>query len=156
MKKILLLTILVIILFIVPLVNAQECLSVTQSKNEFLAGETFQADIEIKNPVQALERKNLELSVNNIKKELPIKIEKLSDEKYFIYFNTLDTGSYKLRLNTLCIQNTVIMEVSKEISFSVKADSVGDAYEKLAKQTTWGNAEENSLAILALRNFDSA
>ena len=48
------------------------------------------------------------------------------------------------------------MEVSKEISFSVKADSVGDAYEKLAKQTTWGNAEENSLAILALRNFDSA
>ena len=144
-----------------------ECMQINLPRNNFLIGETFQAEISASASSILLEEispSNLEIfrkeGGGDRRVEMPIRILKVSNDSYYAYFNipAVQEGSHRLKVKTICRQQERIVGAETSVQFSLEKENLGSAYEKLAAQVYrgWGNTEENSLSILALRNSDSA
>jgi len=143
--------------------SGSECMQINLPRNNFLIGETFQAEISASASSILLEEispSDLEIfrkeGGGDRRVEMPIRILKISNDSYYAYFNipTIQEGSYRLKVKTICRQQERIVGAETAVQFSLEKENLGSAYEKLASQVYrgWGNTEENSLSILALRS----
>ena len=160
MKTQILLLMLVTLFFInLDSVSAQSCLSINLPKDNFFLGETFQAEISITNPLEDITIKSIEFFTGSRKALFPVRVVKVSNNLFYIYFTISQAreGDHVIKIRTFCEEGDIIIGAEESKDFKIEKERAGAGYRWLSQEVSsvWGNTEENALAILALRNFDS-
>ena len=150
---------LLMFLIICVSVNASDINILTYREN-YRPLETIQAEIIFdKEPINELSNLNFEFY-----KDEPvgiiIKTEKLSNKRYFAYFNIPDVekGQYKFKVKNInIIENNILKKISSEKTINV--EGINKGFEHLIDNQnadgSFGNIMESSLSALALKNIDN-
>jgi len=132
------------------------CLEIQTPKIEYLAGETFQAEITgiFMKPLSA---ENIAFFFGNKEYFPSFSLEQAASNKWILWTDLPSNyGTNALRITVLCSDNG-LREVTKTVEFAIKK-SIGSAYSKLIFQTDnkWNqlNSDEISLSLFALSYDD--
>ncbi len=122
--------------------------------------ETVQAEIIIdKEPLGDIKTSNLEFSKNNNAIGAIFYIEKLTNKRYFVYFDipSVDSGDYTFRIKDVnFVENNILKKSSGEIVIKVNDINPGFKYlsENQNNDGSFGDITKTSLSALALKNTE--
>jgi hypothetical protein len=115
MKKIL-----ILLLILLPIVNAQD-ISISLSKDNYYQYETLQAEIFINlSVIGKITSSNFNLiNEDNVKIPVPIFLEEISDNHYFVYFDIpeLNNGTYYFLVKDIWYSDILLKKTSKSQKF---------------------------------------
>ncbi|MBI5148472.1 hypothetical protein HZA33_02215 [Candidatus Pacearchaeota archaeon] len=121
-------------------------------KQDYLVGETFQAEI-IGNFSKDLTLDSVHIFKDNVEQFPAFSFIKISGKQYFIYFDLQSAGNYSLQVkNALYYENGILKGETKKADFFVEK-SLASEYLSLinsVKQEWPSSVEENAYALLAL------
>jgi len=151
---------LIILFFLIMCIGVSaEDININIPRGDYSVGETFQAEIffniDVLNEVTV---SNFELrNFNNAKIAIPLFLEKLGNNYYFVYFNLPDVekGEYKFKVKDISyVDQGVLKETSGYENININSVNNGFSY-LVGEQNSDGsfdNIKETSLAALALKN----
>ena len=149
-----------LVILIIPVSIYASDINILTYRDNYRPLETFQAEVILdKEPLTELNSLNFELY-----KDKPVGVllylEKLSNKRYFIYFNIPDveTGDYKFKIkNVNIIDNGILKRISDEKTIKVEGVNTGFDY-LLNNQNddgSFGDVTKTSLSALALKNINN-
>ena len=154
MKKIL-----ILLLLILPIVNAQNPqIIISSSRDNYASLETFQAEIFFNiDPVNEITISNFILT-DNLNNKIPIALflTKISNNHYFVYFNLPDLakGMYNFNVVNVRYIDQTLKQISISKSFTIESANPGFTYliNQQNQDGSFNTVKETALATLALKN----